>query len=140
MNHDADADPGGAPDAGGPSGPPRGRAKPLPAPRSPIVPPALGAPSPEVTASAERLPGPEVSLSPGHVHVTIELTDAAPECIELEASGRRLLVRAERDRGSLYRLVVELPVRVRPGPFRSTFRNGTLDVTLDRSEGDRDGE
>lgn len=139
MNHDTDADSGEAPDAADrPVGQSR-RAKPLPAPRSPNVPPALGGPVPTVEQPEERVPETEVSVSPAHLYVTVELPGATQDAIELEATDRTLIVRAPRPRGSIYRVVVELPVRVRAESAKATFRNGVLDVTLVRSGGDRDG-
>jgi len=81
-----------------------------------------------------------VSLTPDHVYVTVELPGAAKDSIELEAAGRTLAVRAPRTRGSIYRLVVDLPVPVRPESAKATFRNGILDVTLARSGGGRHDE
>ena len=137
MDTNTDADPDEAPDAAGRPGRPK-RVDSLPGPRSPAFPPALVGPSPTVESAAERVPVAEVSISPGHVYVTVELPGAAKEAIEIETTDRALHVRAPRGPGAIDRLTVDLPVTVRPESAKATFRNGILDVTLERSGGSFD--
>ncbi len=75
----------------------------------------------------------EVSQSPRHVYVTVELPGAAKDAIDLEATERTLSLVAPRTGAPAYRLWVELPSPVDPGSARATYRNGILDVTLRRA-------
>ena len=136
MDHDTDADPDPVPDAVDRLLRRSRGVRSLPGPRSPLFPPALGGPSPTVEEAAERVPAAEVSASPGHVFVTVELPGAVKDAIEVEATERTLDVRAPRSRGAVYRLAVDLPVPVRPESAKATFRNGVLDVMLERAGGD----
>ncbi len=135
MDTNADADPDQAPDAVDRLLRRSRHVRSLPGPRSPTFPPALGGPSPTIEAAEAQAPVAEVSASPGHVYVTVELPGAVKDAIEVEATARALHVRAPRSRGPVYRLTVDLPAPVRPESARTTFRNGILDVTLQRSGG-----
>ncbi len=137
MNQDKDADPGEAPDAVDR----RERStemRSLPAPRSPISPPALSGPSPTVRDVEERTPPSEVSISPTRVYVTVELPGATRDAIDLQTTERALVVHLARADRPVYRLVVRLPVAVVPESAKATFRNGILDVTLERPGGGLD--
>ncbi len=138
MKRNTDPDSGEAPDAADTPERPR-PVRSLPAPRAPRSPPALGGPSPTVEEVREREPEAELSLSPGHVYVTVELPGAVKESIEVEATDRTLTVRAPRVRAPIYRLLMDLPARVEPESAKATFRNGILDVTLRRSGGEPTG-
>lgn len=138
MENHTDADPDEAPHAADRPLRRSKRVSSLPGPRSPTVPPALGGPSPTVEETPERVPATEVSVSPRHIYVTVELPDAAKDAIEVEATERTLAVRAPRSRGAAYRLTVGLPAAVRPESAKATFRNGILDVTLERTGGSTD--
>ncbi len=136
MNTNTDVDPDEAPDAVDRLLRRSKHLRSLPGPRSPTFPPALGGPSPTVEAAEERTPAAEVSVSPGRVYVTVELPGAVKDSIEVEATERTLDVRAPRIRGAVYRLTVGLPAPVHPESAKATFRNGILDVTLERLGGD----
>ena len=131
MNHDKDADSGEAPDAADRL-PVRRRVRSLPGPRLPSSPPALGPPSPMVESPSERTPVAEVSLSPGHVYVTVELPGAPKDALDIQATDGSLTVDAPRVGRPAYHLDIELPCAVDPGSAEATFRNGILDVTLAR--------
>ena len=134
MNHETDADPGETPDAidrllGRPK-----HVRSLPGPRPESFPPALTAPAPTVEWPSERAPAAEVSLSPNHVYVTVELPGARKDALDIEATDRTLAIAAPRVGAPVYRLQVELPASVDPTSARVTYRNGILDVTLARGK------
>lgn len=142
MNQSTDANPDEAPDAVERLLGRRRRVRPLPGPRRASFPPALGPPSPTVETPSERTPASEVSLSPAHVYVTVELLGVANDDVAIEVTERTLSVAAPRTGAPDYRLQIGLPSPVDPGSAKATYRNGTLDVTLDRvtrSEGDVHG-
>jgi len=142
MNQSTDADPDEAPDAVDRLLGRRRRVRSLPGPRRASFPPVLGPPSPTVETPFERTPAAEVSLSPTHVYVTIELPGVAMDDVGIEVTERTLSVAAPRTGAPDCHLQIELPSPVDPGSAKATCRNGTLDVTLDRvsrSEGDVHG-
>lgn len=134
MNHDKDADSGEAPDAIDRLLGRRRRVRSLPGPRAESFPPALGPPSPTVEPPTERAPAAEVSLSPKHVYVTVEIASAAKDAMDVHATDRTLTIHAPRVQGAAYHLEVELPSVVDPRSAQVTFRNGILDVTLARAK------
>jgi HSP20 family molecular chaperone IbpA len=142
MNHEPDQDPGEAPDTEQRKPDQRKPVPSLPAPRTVANPPALRAPSPTVEPSAARTPVAEVTISPSHVYVTVELPGAPKDALEIRATDRTLTVDAKRLEGPPYRLDLALPVPINPESAKATYRNGILDVTLaraDRTEGDANG-
>jgi len=134
MNNEPDQDPGEAPDAVDRPRDPRKRVPSLPAPRSKSDLPALRAPTPTMEPPATRTPEAEVSLSPNHVYVTLELPGAPKDALEIQATERTLSVDAKRLQGPPYRLDVALPASVEPESAKATYRNGILDVTLTRTK------
>ena len=139
MKHDTDADSGEAPDAVDRLLGRRKRVWSLPGPRSESVPPALGPPSPTVESPSERTPAAEVSVSPNHVFVTVELPGAPKDALDIDATERTLTVVAPRVGAPTYRLQVELPAPVDPESAKATSRNGVLEVTRARVKQARGG-
>ena len=130
MNHDTEPDPDEVPRAV--DRPPRRRSVPsLPGPRGDPERVALGPPTPTV-APDERTPAAEVSVTPRHVYVTVELPGAPKDALDIEATDRTLTVRAPRVGAPTFHLALELPVTVDPKSAQATYRNGILDVTLTR--------
>lgn len=141
MNQDTDPDSGEAPDTTDRAAGKR-RVRSLPGPRRGSTPPALGPPAPTVELPPERTPAAEVTVSPGHVYVTVELPGVLKDDVDLEATERSLSVVASRTGSPAYRLQIDLPSPVDPESAKATCRNGVLDVTLDRprrSGGDAHG-
>ncbi len=142
MNEERDSDPAGAPDT---ANHPRGRRKPvpsLPGPNPASGRPALAAPSPTVDPPSARIPTAEVTLSPSHVYVTVELPGAPKDALDIQATEASLTIDAKRVQGPAYHLELALPASVKPGSAKATYLNGILDVTLTRarrSGGDRHG-
>lgn len=132
MNKEPDADPGEAPDAVDRLFGRKKHVASLPGPSQQPTHRALGGPSPTVEAQGERTPIAEVSVSPEHVYVTVELPGATKESLDIEATDLALAVSAPRAGAAPYHLELTLPVRVEPGSAKATYRNGILDVTLDR--------
>ncbi len=132
MNTEPDADSGEAPDAVDRLLGRKRHVDSLPGPSPRPAHRALGPPSPTVESAPERIPAAELSVSPEHVYVTVELPGAPKETLDIEATDRVLTVSASRTGAPPYRLELPIPVRVDPGSARATYRNGILDVTLDR--------
>ncbi|HYM38799.1 MAG TPA: Hsp20/alpha crystallin family protein [Thermoplasmata archaeon] len=109
----------------------------LPDPRHGTDPPALGPPSPTVEPLAERTPAAEVSQTPKHIYVTVELPGAPKDSLDIEATERTLTIDAPRVGAPAFHLEVDLPSAVDPESAKATYRNGILDVTLARIR--RDG-
>jgi HSP20 family molecular chaperone IbpA len=131
MNQDTEPDPDDVPRAVDPRSKRRPTAHPLPGPRRDSGPAALGPPSPTIAAD-ERIPAAEVSVTPDHVYVTVELPGAPKDALDIEATDRRLRVRAPRVGAPTFHLDLELPSPVDPRSAKATYRNGILDVTLSR--------
>ncbi|MEM4699679.1 MAG: archaeal heat shock protein Hsp20 [Candidatus Nezhaarchaeales archaeon] len=107
----------------GPDGKPRisefGNFKPGPA----------GAPRP----TGEREPLVDVIPSDRAVQVVAEIPGVEKDDIKLEATEDELVIEAESERYK-YRKVLKLPFKVDPKQARATYKNGVLEVVLNRLE------
>jgi len=68
------------------------------------------------------------------VHVTVEVPGVSREDIDLRVTENTLVVTANTPERKVYQ-EIPLPDPVLDKPVRSTYRNGVLDVTLERRVG-----
>ena len=78
----------------------------------------------------EQEPTVEVTETPTHVYVTIEMLGVGRDPIDLHAAPDALEVRRVGERRQFVR--VPLPSRIRVDAIRATERNGVLDVVLEK--------
>ena len=79
-----------------------------------------------------REPLTDVVESDKEVSVTIELPGVEKQDVNLHVAEQSVTVRVEK--GRRYQKQVHLPARVRPETAKATFKNGILDVTVQRKE------
>ena len=108
------------------------RYAPLPSGTDPSGSPPLQSASVQA-GPVEPEPTVEVTETPTHVYVTIEMLGVGRDPIELQAAPDALEVRAAGEHQQFVR--VPLPSRVRVDAIRSTERNGVLDVVLEKDVG-----
>jgi len=77
-----------------------------------------------------RDPLTDVILTEEAVYVTADLPGIQDEGLSTRIDGRRLIVEAEGERR--YYSAVDLPHDVDPGSIQTTFRNGVLDIAIQR--------
>ncbi|RLF12290.1 MAG: Hsp20/alpha crystallin family protein [Thermoprotei archaeon] len=84
---------------------------------------------------------PLVDVIPGDrvVHVVAEMPGVSKEDIKLEATEDELVISAESERRK-YHKVVSLPVKVDPKSAKASYKNGVLEVTLNKAEEKPKGE
>mgnify|MGYP000734069888 CR=1 FL=1 len=81
----------------------------------------------------EREPLVDVIAGDKVVQVVAELPGVEKDDIKLEATEDELMITAESERRK-YRKVVKLPFKVDPKQAKATYKNGVLEVTLNRLE------
>lgn len=75
----------------------------------------------------------DVINEPDVVKVIAELPGVSKEDIELDATETKLIISAKRDRWRYYK-EVELPAKVKPETAKATYKNGVLEVVLEKVE------
>jgi len=91
-----------------------------PGPRGPII-------------REETEPFVDVINEPDVVKVIAELPGVSKEDIELHATEKRLIISAQHDRWRYYK-EVDLPAKVKPESAKATYKNGVLEVVLEKVE------
>jgi len=86
-----------------------------------------------VKPSEEREPLVDVIPGDKVVQVVAEMPGVEKEDIKLEATEDELIISAESEKRK-YRKVVKLPCKVDPKEAKATYKNGVLEVTLNRLE------
>lgn len=66
------------------------------------------------------------------VAITAELPGVEKKDINLHVAESRVTLRVDAPRK--YHKVIELPAKVKPGTAKATYKNGILDVTIERAE------
>ncbi len=98
---------------------------------------ATNRPGAEVGLDEAREPLVDVQESGEKVAVTAELPGVEKGDIQLRAKEDQLIVRVESNDRQFFKRV-ELPARVRPETTNATYKNGVLDVVVDKSEEEED--
>lgn len=100
--------------------------------------PVLGPPSAVADeARAAHATSTDVVVTPGRIYVTLELSGAARETLEVSTTNTRLTVHALAADGRVFHREIDLSHPVEPDAVTATYRNGVLDVTLPRRRGHR---
>ena len=86
---------------------------------------------------AGREPLTDVIVGDQDVSITIELPGVDKQDVNLHVAEDAVTVRAEK--GRRYHKRIHLPVKVLPPSAKATFKNGILDVTLRRADGQDPG-
>ncbi len=111
------------------------RSLPAPGPRNI---PVLGPPSAVADESrTDREASPEVVVMPDRIYVTIELSGASRETLEVTSTEDQLTIHALGADGHVVHRDVDLPHPVQSEAVTATYRNGVLDVELPRLRGHR---
>jgi len=92
---------------------------------------------PEVGLEEGREPLSDVMVGEKDVAITIELPGVEKQDVNLRVAEDHVTVRAEK--GRRYHKRIHLPVKVVPSSAKATFKNGILDVTLQRDTGTDQG-
>ena len=92
-----------------------------------------GSPSHEVVTVGEREPATEILQTPETVYVTIELPGATREDIDLRATETTLSVSVNSAARRYYREIA-LPAPVRVDTIKATYKNGVLDIALEKRD------
>lgn len=71
-----------------------------------------------------------------HLRVVGDLPGVGKDAIEIKCDGRRVTVAASTDRHQ-YEERISLPGRVDEHSARATFKNGVLEITLERADGSK---
>ncbi|MEK6810586.1 MAG: Hsp20/alpha crystallin family protein [Candidatus Thermoplasmatota archaeon] len=90
-------------------------------------------PAPVVQDLGEREPATDLIESPNSIFVTIELPGVRRADIDLQATQTTLVVSASSPVRRYYR-EVELPAPVRVDSIVATYKNGVLDVVLEKAD------
>lgn len=98
---------------------------------------AASQPGTEVGLDEAREPLVDVQESPEKVTVTAELPGVEKDDIQLRAKEDQLVVRVESNGRQFFKRV-DLPTRVEPGTTNATYKNGVLDVVVEKSDEDED--
>ncbi|HWG89681.1 MAG TPA: archaeal heat shock protein Hsp20 [Candidatus Thermoplasmatota archaeon] len=88
------------------------------------------APTPTGVAEVGREPITDIIEGDREIAVTVELPGVEKKDINLHVAPQRLTIRVETPRK--YHKVLDLPAKVRPESAQATYKNGILDVTLER--------
>lgn len=86
---------------------------------------------------ADREPLTDVMVGEKDVAITVELPGVEKQDVNLRVAEDAVTVRAEK--GRRYHKRIQLPVKVVPSSAKATFKNGILDVTLQREAGSDPG-
>ncbi|MCD6510310.1 MAG: Hsp20/alpha crystallin family protein [Thermoprotei archaeon] len=81
----------------------------------------------------------DVINEPDVIKVVAELPGVDKEDIELNATEKQLIISAKHDRWKYYK-EVDLPARVKPETAKATYKNGVLEVTLEKVEKEKRGK
>jgi len=88
---------------------------------------------PKINIKEEREPLVDVMTTDGEVKVVAELPGVEKEAIKLQGTERTLTISVATPHRKYYK-EVELPAKVEPKKARSTYKNGVLEVTLERKK------
>ena len=109
--------------------------------RFPLLPPATrslrslgpGSRTPDVDPTAEREPATDVIEGVNMVYVTVDLPGVTRRDIDLRATESALTVVANSSSRKYFR-EIPLPAAVQVDTIQATYKNGVLDVSLEKKE------
>jgi HSP20 family protein len=94
--------------------------------------------APEITeGESPREPLTDVMVGDKDVAITVELPGAEKQDVSLHVAEEEVTVKAEK--GRRYHKRIHLPVPVVASTAKATFKNGILDVTVQKKEGSDQG-
>jgi HSP20 family protein len=85
--------------------------------------------------SEEREPVTDILENSSHVFITIELPGVERSDIDLKAKAQTVEISVDAP-ARKYHKVIELPCRARPRTAQATYRNGILDISVEKSHGE----
>ena len=89
--------------------------------------------------SEEREPPVDVFEEDDQVVVIAEIPGVDKEKIDVQATEDTLIIKASNERRKYYK-EVELPVKVKPETAKATYRNGVLEVRIEKKEARKEEE
>jgi HSP20 family protein len=89
--------------------------------------------------SEEREPVTDILENTSHVFVTIELPGVERSDIDVKAKAQTVEIMVDAP-ARKYHKVLELPCRAKPRTAQATYRNGILDISIEKSHGEEKEE
>lgn len=93
-------------------------------------------PGERIREGVSREPLTDIIEREDSLSVTMELPGVEKEDIELDVTSERLRVEVDTPHRR-YRKIVDLPCKVKENSVKATFRNGVLDINMQKSEDSR---
>lgn len=93
----------------------------------------------EPTISEEREPLTDIIEGDNDVAITVEIPGVEKEDIDLNATDNTLEIHVDTPQRK-YQKILDLPCGVKPKTTKATYKNGILDVTIQRKEKKKDDE
>lgn len=91
----------------------------------------------EIGLDEVREPLVDVQESGAHISVTAELPGVEKDAINLRAKERELIIKVDSEPRKFFKRV-ELPTAVHPETTGATYKNGVLDVEVEKADDDED--
>ncbi|MCJ2520398.1 MAG: Hsp20/alpha crystallin family protein [Candidatus Thermoplasmatota archaeon] len=88
-----------------------------------------------MTGESRREPLTDVIEKKDSISITVELPGVEKEDIELKTTSSRVVIEVDHPERRYHR-DIDLPAPVNPDSVKATFKNGVLDVILDKVKGD----
>ncbi len=99
---------------------------------------SIKSPEGEPILSDEREPLTDVIESDDHVSVTVEIPGVEKEDIDLKITEKKLEIRVNNPTRK-YHKIVNIPCDVKPNTTKATYKNGVLDIFIERVEKKKSG-